>query len=172
MVEADINKVDQAKVTQQMMADGMYAGGDTLEKHLKPATFKALSDYCKANGLPMESANAMKPGVAAMVVESLLLGQMGLSPDSGIDKHFLDAAGKDTGKKIVEFESVEMQMKLIFGLDDAAADKMLAETFKDDSKDEIEKMLKAWQAGGCQRRWRRKWRRMIKMPTGGSSMTC
>jgi uncharacterized protein YbaP (TraB family) len=147
MVEADITKADQAALQMQLMSQGMYPQGDSLQKHLTPETATLLQNFCKENGLPFEILGTMKPFLASAMVESTMYANAGLTPDNGIDLHFLNAANKAKTPKIVELESVDAQMKLILGLDDNLANRMLEDTFKDDSKAEIAKIVKVWNEG-------------------------
>jgi uncharacterized protein len=147
VVEADITKVDQMVLAVQVMQQGMYTQGDSLDKHLTPDTMKKLQEFCTVNQMPAAIFNMMKPPLAATTVQAMLLEKTGLSADDGIDKHFLDEVSTTKDKKIVELESADAQLKLLFGVEDKLAEKWLLETMKDNSKDELDKLIKAWKEG-------------------------
>lgn len=146
VVEADITKVDQAAMAMQVMKDGTYAAGDTLDKHLQADTLKSLQLFCAANQVPFMLFNNLKPPLAAVMVEDLVIQKLGLSPELGVDLHFLNAANTDK-KKILELESADSQLKLLLGMDEKLGDKWLAESLRDSSKDELDEIVKAWKAG-------------------------
>jgi len=84
--------------------------------------------------------------MAALMLEGIMDQKMGLDPAKGIDMHFLTQA--NTSKKpIVELESVDFQINLLFSVDDKICDKWLAGLFKENTKDELDKMIKAWKEG-------------------------
>jgi uncharacterized protein len=146
VVEADVTNADLAQ-SLALAAKGMYPQGDSLDKHIAPETLAALRTFCAANGLPLQLISAMKPAMAAAMVEETLLEKAGYSATDGIDLHFLNAAHAAKDKKIVELESADAQMNLLFSFDDKLAEKWLKETIKEDTKEELAKMMKSWNEG-------------------------
>jgi uncharacterized protein YbaP (TraB family) len=146
VVEADITKVNQEALAMQVMLQGMYPQGDSLDKHLTPETKKALDEYLAAKGLPAALIAPMKPPLAALTLQALILQDSGLS-ENGIDMYFLTQANTAKDKKIVELETADMQVKLLMGMDDALADRFLRESLKEGSKAELDKLVKAWKEG-------------------------
>jgi uncharacterized protein len=147
VVEADVTKVNQLTLALQVMQMGMYPQGDSLDKHISPETMTALRAYGQANGIPPTTFATMKPVMAAMTVDSLFLANQGLDETKGIDLHFLNQANTAKDKTIVELESADYQMKLLFSIDDKLAEKWLKETLKDSSRDELDKTVQAWKDG-------------------------
>jgi uncharacterized protein len=147
VVEADITNANQLAVALQVMQQGMYPAGDSLEKHVSPESMRSLRTFAAANGLPLNSLVTMKPVLVAMTAEALLLARTGLDPEKGIDRHFANQALETKDKNIVELESTDFQFKLIFGLDDKLAGKWLLESLKDDTQSELDKTLKQWKEG-------------------------
>lgn len=148
VVEADISKVDQMAFAAKLMAIGMYADGDSLAKHISPASMKVVQDYCEKNGLPVELVSTMKPPLAALMIQGLMIQKMGLDPESGIDMHYLKLANAGTPKKKVgELESIDTQTNLLLGMEDKLAEKWLVDSLKDNSPAELDKLMKSWNAG-------------------------
>lgn len=147
VVEADVTKVDQTTLALLLMQQGMYGQGDSLDKHISPEAMKKLEMFCADNQMSPAILKMMKPPLVATTVEALVMQKMGLNPEDGIDMHFLTLADEAKDKKVVELESADAQLKLLFGVDDKLAEKWLVETMKDNSKAELDKMVKAWQEG-------------------------
>jgi uncharacterized protein YbaP (TraB family) len=151
VVELDITTVDQAQMMITVMQKGMYPAGDSLEKHVSPETMTAFREFFPKNGLEPSLATGfmqMKPGMLGSVISVLIMQQLGMSPDFGVDKHYLDLAHKPaTAKRIVPLETMEEQLNLLFGQDEAHADATLRDALQDTSKAELTKLFSAWKQG-------------------------
>ena len=84
-----------------------------------------------------------------MTALTMVLDKMGMSPENGIDKHFLDQAHQTTppSKKIVELETMDDQLKLIFDMDDKLAEVSMDDDMHDNTKEELTKLFTAWKNG-------------------------
>ncbi len=148
VVEVDITKIDQAAMMKKIQETGMYAGEDSLSKHLSKETKAAFDAYCKDNSLPAPIFEKMKPWMAVITIEELTMQKAGLDPANGIDMHFLTAANKDK-KSVREFETADFQLDLMAGLEDNFQDKQLADTLKEMATitKQIGTLKDAWQSG-------------------------
>jgi len=85
----------------------------------------------------------------AIQMVNLQLMRLGFDPNYGIDKHFLDEAGGNKNKKIIELETFDFQIKLFNQFSDQLQDLFLFYTVRD--LDAIEKqigaMMRAWRNG-------------------------
>jgi hypothetical protein len=147
VVEADVTKVDQNAMMNQLLTTGMYAPGDSLDKHLSPETMKKVAAFFESQGLPAAVYGQMKPPLVAMMIEASLTEKLGVTAEEGIDMHFLNAANKDKDKKIVELESADAQIKLLFSLDDKLTEKWVASSMEQGSKEELNKTIQSWKDG-------------------------
>lgn len=147
-VEADILNVDMAAVQQYIQSRGMYAGNESLRDHVSDKTWQALQTYIETSGLPVpvQFFAKQKPALVAMAISSFMLQQHGLSPQLGIDIHFLKQAA-NTGKPILELEGMEQQLEMLLSLDDP--DLFLQKSLEDADKvgEMIEQMVAAWKSG-------------------------
>ena len=150
IVEVDINHVDQAKMQGFVMANGMYAGDDTLWDHISKENRKLLEAFCDKFGIPAAAMAKMKPWMATMMVATLPMMRNGMEAGLGIDKYFLDKADKSK-KRIVELESAEWQLKLLSGITDQMLDQYLESTIGQDSLAEARKLQDAWMSGDAAR---------------------
>ncbi len=146
VVEANINDL-QVENMMTMLEGAFYPGDGTLEKHLSSGTYEAAKKRLAASGVPIELFQRTKPWLLALMISALEMQKLGLSPEYGIDKHFLDKAGD--GKRIVELESIDYQARLLGSLSDADQERFLLSTMKDLDflERETDTLLKAWLTG-------------------------
>lgn len=118
-VEVDMTAIDPVKTQQMIQQMGTYPPGHTLQDELSPETWLALENYLALQGIPAHLVINQKPGMLIMTLTSMELMKLGMSPQFGIDLHFLSRAkGK---KQIVELETLEQQMALLLKMDDGDA---------------------------------------------------
>ncbi|MFZ6007452.1 MAG: TraB/GumN family protein [Nitrospirota bacterium] len=145
VVEANIN--DTAKMdVQRLMADAYYHGSDTLDKHVSRETYELIKKETERLGIPIQMINKQKPWIIALTLSSLELLKLGFTPTDGIDMYFLSKAG---GKRIVELESVDYQIRLLSSFSDREQELFLLYTLKDlkTIRQEMEQLLHTWKSG-------------------------
>ena len=151
VVELDPFAGGATNQAMQAMQRGMYPPDDSLEKHISPETMGMFRSFLEKNDLPpmtMAMLSRMKPGLAMTAVTVLVIEKMGMSADYGVDKHFLDVAhNPGTTKRIVELETMDDQLSVLFDLDDKLAEAALKSALKETTKDELQKLLTAWKRG-------------------------
>lgn len=141
--------VDQGKLQQEILARGMYTGDKTIRDALSGEAMDMLKDYVERAGFPLSAVMKMKPAVLALTLNSLELLRLGYSPEQGIDMYF---AKKAAGSKpILELESPEEQMEMLFGIPDP--DLLLMYTIRDISKtgEQIDQITESWKTGDADR---------------------
>ncbi len=144
VVEVDITSAG-ADAAGLIMAWGSYPPGQTLEDHLSPRTYRQLSEYLASQQLPIELLRQYKPGMLVITLTSMKLMQLGLSPDQGIDLHFLNRARGD--KKILELETLEEQLKLLLDMDDGEAYLQQSLAAFEQYPHMVKVLMQAWQQG-------------------------
>ena len=90
----------------------------------------------------------MKPGMWSSALDNLALDPAGLDSDKGVDLHFLKQAAQ-TGKRIIEIESVMAQYEMLAGFSDETW-AMLMQPAVDDpagQAEEAKKMYGLWKSG-------------------------
>jgi uncharacterized protein YbaP (TraB family) len=120
VVEVDLTKVDQSKVSSMVMEKGLYPDGDDLLKHISKDDAKKLQAFCDKNGFPMVGLQKMRPWVASITISFLPFLSAGMKPELGIDQYFMDKA-KKAKKPIEQAESVDFQFNLLASASDAEA---------------------------------------------------
>ncbi|WP_052676061.1 TraB/GumN family protein [Paenibacillus sp. IHBB 10380] len=109
VVEADIVHMDQEKFAAQTLEKGTYPEGETIQDHISPELYAKLTDFLKANGLPENGLDGLKPWLVQNVLSSLAVKE-GYSEVPGIDSYFLSKAGK---KPILELEGMDFQLNML-----------------------------------------------------------
>jgi len=148
VLEADPAKADQVKLQQLVFQHGLYAGDDSLAKHVPAETLKATQELAATLGIPAASLDKMRPWFVAMTLSVISIQKLGYSPEFGIDRVFASRA-KDQNKETLELESMEFQIKLLSGFADDLQAKYLAATVDESgkSKEQMEKMVESWRNG-------------------------
>jgi uncharacterized protein YbaP (TraB family) len=151
VVEVNTNKLDQAKLMPLMQTKGMYQGDDTLTANLKKETMQALQQECAKLSLPTAGIEKMKPWAVGLILELMEIQKLGLDPNLGIDKHFLDLAS-EKGKTIAELESADFQLNLLAGFDAKMQELSLIATLAEmkNLKGDMTELTDAWIAGDAQ----------------------
>lgn len=152
-VEVDINKVDTSEAIQFVTENGMYAGGDSLWKHISPQTGDRVKKFCTLYGQDSALVALFKPWLAAVELEVLPMQKAGMNLSLGIDKYFLDrASSAKPPKKIEQVETATFQLKLISSLPDNLSDQYLSYTLGESTRtvEEDSKLEKLWLAGDAE----------------------
>ena len=111
VVELDVTGSNQLAIQQRMLERGMYPAGKSLRDELSPATWQALAERLEANGMPPEFMQSMKPGLVVTALSTVEMMKLGLDPQQGVDRFFLERARGN--KPIVELETVDRQLGVL-----------------------------------------------------------
>ncbi|MCF7980475.1 MAG: TraB/GumN family protein [Pseudomonadales bacterium] len=126
-VEVDIATVDPIQTQAYLFEIGTYPAGETIRDHIDPTTFRLLEQHLSKRHLPTPLFLQYKPGMLVMSLTSLELINLGLSPDQGLDLHFLSRARGN--KTIVELETLEQQLDLLVNMRESQ--QMLRQTLEE-----------------------------------------
>jgi len=148
VVEIDIGGASRLAIQERMLARGAYPAGRSIRDELSAATWQELERRLDAAGLPAAAMESLKPGLVVTTLTTMEMVKLGLSPELGIDAHFLGLA---RGRKaIVELETVERQLSLL--LDFPEPDLLVRQTLH--QIDSLERILgeleDAWKRGDAE----------------------
>lgn len=145
VVEAD-DKI-AGECIGMMMSLGMYAPGETMQDHLTAARYAQIVEVSRSHDLDIRRFENFKPWYAAMMVAALEITKMGMLPEHGIDKHFLDLARGV--KPIKELEGLEFQIRLCSEFSDQLQGLLLYHTLLDIEtlREEMDALVAAWTQG-------------------------
>jgi uncharacterized protein YbaP (TraB family) len=144
-VETDIGDREKKKLETFLLENALYPEGDSLEKHVSRETYDLVRRRFPATG--MDRVDRMRPWALALTATSIEYLKMGLDPEYGIDRYFLEKAGGR--KKVVELERYDTVVRLLQGLPDGTQDLFLFYTLTDLETvgAEIDNILSSWSTG-------------------------
>lgn len=150
-------------VALKMGQAALRTDGTTLDSELPPATEARLHAWIQANDARLQ-AQGLAPGMLQMFdawfvglnVALLGMGDAGLDPALGIDRHFAEAAAA-AGKPAGGFETGEEQIAFLDGMDAVEQVQMLDEALAtaQPGNDEIATLHALWRAGDAAALWDR-----------------
>lgn len=105
-VELDPSQPD---ARQAILRHAVYGPGDGLDRHLPSGLVEQAQQAAADLGLDGNFVLQAKPWLLASVLMAAAGMQAGYTPDAGIDAHLI-ARARAAGKRVVEIESVELQM--------------------------------------------------------------
>jgi uncharacterized protein len=150
--ETDFAKMDEPKAQQELLTRAQLPAGQTLRQQLSAATYARFNKQVQAAGLSDEMFARLKPSVAAIMLEVLVLQNLGFTPGYGVDQHFFKAA-RQQSKTIVPLESVETQIALVTDFSPAEGEMIMKTSLADmdQAKQSFGEVLQAWQSGDAVR---------------------
>lgn len=145
--EADIKKMENPAVIQQMMMLAMYQDERTLKGELSEEAYALLESECKKINLSLVNFAKFKPSMVLLVYAVTKLQEAGLT-EAGVDPHYYEKAVEDN-KECLFLESVESQLELLFGDEDEDMNEAVFQFFDDQEKMEkwSEGIKDSWRNG-------------------------
>jgi uncharacterized protein YbaP (TraB family) len=147
VVEADITNTQAIAKSSQAM---IYKPPASLETHMPAEQYVRFRRYLARYSLPEAQIGQMKPFLAISLLVFSEWARAGYNPELGVDAYLL-AKAKGEGKRVVEIEGVDMQIKLMDSLTDDENVALFKGTLDAlDSGltvDQINGMVQAWQGG-------------------------
>ena len=146
--ETDIGAMSQADAKMKLLSKASLPEGQTLKDQLSAETYAAFIARAEKAGLPEAILAPLKPVMAAVMLLSVDLVQMGLDPEQGVDQHYFRRA-RDSGKEIVPLETVDYQIDLITGLSKEEGELVVKSMLKDmaNLRTMLGDLVRAWQTG-------------------------
>ena len=151
VVEVDLNKIDQTKFQPLLMSKGMYPFDDSLWNHVSPETKTLVSRFCDDNGVPSQVFARVKPWLATVMASMLPMQTSGMSPELGIDQHFLNLARNTM--RVEQLETAEGQLRLLADIPENKQEQYLVATLKSAALTQqlVKDFKTAWMTGDANR---------------------
>ena len=109
-VEADPGAI-RTEQQQEFLRRASLPSGRTLRDVVSDETYRATEALFQASGIDFSVYKGYRPWFVALAAARTQFGQLGFSPELGLDKHFL---GKARGQKPVEeMEGFDGQLELL-----------------------------------------------------------
>jgi hypothetical protein len=138
---------DAAAMQDAVQKYGMYAGDDTVDKHLSAAGLQRLQAALTQSHIPFERVARMKTWMVANLLLVAALEQQGYRTDLSTES-YLSAAATEQGKSIVALESADFQLSLFDSLTEKQQEQYLIDNLKDMQSGEMRKntqeLVDAW----------------------------
>ncbi|NQU10068.1 TraB/GumN family protein [bacterium] len=151
VVEANLLAADPLQLAAQLIARAAYPAGDALAGHVNPDQLALIGARLETYGLSLDAFRQLKPWYIGMAITMLELQKLDISPEHGIDIHFLKQAMG--AKPILELEGPSFQIDLLDSLTDQEQALFLEYTLKD--LDQLPKYMKdllaAWTVGDAEK---------------------
>lgn len=124
VVEADITKMDDEAVQQQVLDISVYKDNTTLKDHISAEAYKKLGEILQENGLETHALDTFKAWNVSSALDYLTSAKSGFDAGIGIDTHFLQQANASQ-LPILELESIEYQLDMFNNFSDKLQEEML-----------------------------------------------
>lgn len=147
VVETDTVNLDPQVQQQLMLNTGMLRDGKTLESVLGDQ-FERAAALASENGYSLQQMQALKPWLAALVIQVNEFQKLGYTAEHGVDTYFLEKATEGP-QSIVELESFRYQLSLFEDLAPDTQNAFLMQTLEeiDDAEQQIDDLMSAWESG-------------------------
>jgi len=134
----------QARVMQAMM----LKNGKTLRQLLAADTYKQLDAFFTKRGMNVAQFSTVSPAGISLMLATLELQRMGMSPQSGVDNTYYQRAVSDN-KQQASLETPEQQLTFITQLGRGNENQMVLYTLRDLNQlpSVIGTMKQAWRSG-------------------------
>jgi uncharacterized protein YbaP (TraB family) len=150
VVEVNVHNIDTQNVNSLLLEHGVYPQGEGLRENVSPSLYDALAEQFERFSIDIATLDVYRPWVISTTLEQLILQDMGYLPENGIDYYFLDKAAQT--KKILELETVEYQLELLYSLPDEVMIEALEYDIENmPLQEDMEELFQAWQDGDVTR---------------------
>ncbi len=145
--ETDIGALQDPLTQQLLMTKAMYADGSTIDQHLSSSVYKALSEYCTSNSIPLAAFKHFKPSIIAMTLTTMELMKTGVTRE-GADIFFYQQAIQDK-KPVRNLETIDEQISFIINMGKGHEDELITHTIAEIQtiEQDYEAMVDAWKTG-------------------------
>lgn len=114
--ETDIDQMGGAAFLARVFLFGLLPVDQSLQQHLSPATYEALTRRVASLGGSMKVFDRMRPWMCGVTLVTLRFAKAGFDAKYGIDQHFFGRATKD-GKPVTTLEKPGDQLDLLIEWD-------------------------------------------------------
>lgn len=148
LMEIDLDDLDPTAGARFTAAYAVYGADRSLRDAIGEARWSKTAALAQRLGLPLAVIERFEPWAVALLLSVAQLQQAGLSIEAGVEQQLARRAGADA-KPIAGLETMEQQLALFDGLDEAAQIRFLELTLDDADSiaAELDSIDAAWRAG-------------------------
>src|SRR5690606_37652053 len=168
LFEMPPDELGSIALAMEMGRAALRTDGTTLDSELPPATAQRLRAWLEANqarlqarGLSAPMLQLFEPWFVGLNIALLGMGDAGLDPELGLDRHFAREAAA-AGKPTAGLETGSDQVAFLDGMDRVEQVQMLEEALANaqPNSGDIEELHALWRAGDASALWDRMAREM------------
>jgi len=126
----------------------MYPEGENLKDNISDSLYLKLEDYLTKAGVDIAACLPFKPWFTTMLLIQFQIQSLGISPEYGIETHFLKKARNK--KKILELETFDEQMELFEKYFNTELFLYYTLISMKNSEKQLNTMMRAWQCGNTE----------------------
>lgn len=148
-VECDIITAAQDMELQLEMVMGMmYEDGSKIQDHIEPELYDNMKSLLDEKGMYLSLYEVYNPIMWSTLVEEAMMQDAGLKSELGIDGILIQKA-HDENKTLIELETVESQMDILYGQPDELNAFMLEGSvmYFEDQVELLKEMYECWKKG-------------------------
>ncbi|MEK8131586.1 TraB/GumN family protein [Paenibacillus filicis] len=151
-VEVDLMK-GASEESQKLIADlSVYKDGTKLQDHISAETYKKVTAFLKAQGLPENSFDNFKTWFVEKQILYIKSSQGEHKPDMGIDRYLMEKAYK-AKKPVISLENMELQFQAMNNYSDSLNERLLLQNLEPGSPNpptpdvSVDVLAKMWSEG-------------------------
>ena len=124
VLEVNMEAIKPEALQATMLNYGSLKSG-TLRTSMPADLYQSLQQVAPVYGIQLEQLQPFKPAVVGQQIQLMAMYSIGYEPEFGLESYF---ASLDRDKPVLELESVEDQLDLLFNADRATQNALLRET--------------------------------------------
>ena len=124
VLEVNMEAIKPEALQAIMLNYGSLKSG-TLRTSMPADLYQSLQQVAPVYGIQLEQLQPFKPAVVGQQLQLMAMYSIGYAPEFGLESYF---TGLDRDKPVLELESVEDQLDLLFNADRATQNALLQET--------------------------------------------
>lgn len=146
VVEVDLSALPAAELQTRMLLAGKLSDGKSLATVLPPELYERLSRRLASDGMDISLFEGLKPTMIMNQLAVVGLMAFGYNPQFGMEQYFTAKRGK---RPVLELESIDAQLELLFGQPMATQVQLLQDTLDQEAEMEplLAGMVGAWLLG-------------------------
>ncbi|MGD8417487.1 MAG: TraB/GumN family protein [Pseudomonadales bacterium] len=150
VVEVNLAAHDPLELQRKTLRYASLPAGVRLESALPAPLLARLETSLARYGVPLSQVATVKPNFLMNQLVLLRLATLGYQGEYGVEQHFLRKAD---GREVLELETIDQQLSLLFDQPDAVQIQLLSDTLDQEPMFEtlISGMITAWLAGDDER---------------------
>ena len=145
--EADIDKMNDPQLAQQIMMKAMLEDDKTLKNVLSEEVYKTLEAEAGKMSIPLANLARLKPSMVILTMTQFKLQQMGITA-KGVDQFYHNKA-KEANKGLGHLETIEEQLDVLVNMGEGNEDEFVKYSINDMESmgTMLDELINTWRDG-------------------------